>query len=256
MSNAQTDTGPSGRNPCRSLAGRVALITGATRGIGKSIALALSSESVSCMLVGRNSSHLNDTKAAIEERGGKAEVFPCDLTSPSMPLRTIEKTVETMGRLDILINNAGMGMIASIEETSEEQWDTIMTINAKVPFLMCKEAIPVLRQSGAASIINISSVVGRKGYEEQGAYGASKHALMGFTKVLARELHRDGIRVHIIAPGGTATEMIYSMRPDIPREDLIQPEEIADIVLFLLTRRGNSAIDEINLRRSASKPWQ
>jgi 3-oxoacyl-[acyl-carrier protein] reductase len=104
--------------------------------------------------------------------------------------------------------------------------------------------------------VNIASVVAVKGYVNQGAYTASKHALLGFTKVLARELHREGIRVHVISPGGVATDLIPSMRPDIPPETLIQPEEIAEIVWFLLSHRGNAVIDEVNVRRISNEPWK
>jgi 3-oxoacyl-[acyl-carrier protein] reductase len=131
-----------------------------------------------------------------------------------------------------------------------------MAVNARAPFLLSKEAISYLKRSDIATIINISSVVGIKGYVNQGAYTASKHALMGFTKVLAQEVFQDGIRVHIISPGGVATGMVELTRPDIDPSTLISPEEIAEIVLFLLTHRGNAVIDEINVRRSATPPWR
>ena len=132
----------------------------------------------------------------------------------------------------------------------------LMAVNARAPFLLSKEAIPYLKRSDMATIINISSVVGVKGYINQGAYTASKHALMGLTKVLAQEVFQDGIRVHVISPGGVATSMVELTRPDIDPSTLISPEEIAEIVLFLLTHRGNAVIDEINVRRSANPPWR
>ena len=104
-------------------------------------------------------------------------------------------------------------------------------------------------------MINIASVVGIKGYAQQTAYSASKHALRGMSMALAQEVHAQGIRVHVICPGAVATDMVAQVRPDIAAEELIQPEEIADTVLFLLTREGKGVLDEIRMRRSASDPW-
>jgi 3-oxoacyl-[acyl-carrier protein] reductase len=130
-----------------------------------------------------------------------------------------------------------------------------MAVNARGPFLTCREAIPYLRQQDRSFIVNISSIVGVKGYADQAAYSASKHALMGMTSALAKEVQRDGIRVHAICPGGTDTELIRRARPDLDPSVLIRPEDLADILLFLLTRRGKAVIDEIHVRRSASTPW-
>ena len=121
--------------------------------------------------------------------------------------------------------------------------------------MLCREAIPYLKQQEISFIININSVVGIKGYAHQAAYSASKHALLGMTKSLAKEVQPDGIRVHSINPGGIDTELIGRARPDLDRSVLMQPEEIADIVLYLVTRRGNAIIDEINVRRAASTAW-
>jgi NAD(P)-dependent dehydrogenase (short-subunit alcohol dehydrogenase family) len=157
--------------------------------------------------------------------------------------------------MDILVNNAGIAINRTLQETSCEEWDRMMNINARAPFLLCKAALPHLKQSGRGTIIQIVSVVGVKGYVDQGAYSASKHALMGMSKVLAQEVQSDNVRVHTILPGGVATEMISSVRPDLDPAYLMQPKEIAEIVMFLLTHQGNAVIDSINVRRAASTPW-
>ena len=130
-----------------------------------------------------------------------------------------------------------------------------MSINARAPFLACRYAIPHLRQHPPAFVVNISSVVGVKGYVNQSIYTASKHALVGMSKSLAKEVQADGIRVHVICPGGVDTGMAGDARPDLDRSVLIAPEEIADIVLFLVTRRGNAVIDHIDVRRQSSLPF-
>jgi 3-oxoacyl-[acyl-carrier protein] reductase len=245
------------------LENRKALVTGASRGIGKAVALRLAEAGADCMLIGRDTTALQQVADRITAMGRRAEYMSADLIDPSVPGKIVEKTVELLGRIDILINNAGIVLAKPLEETTLEEWDRIMAVNARAPFLLCKAAIPHLRQSGGGkhtakgrpAIVNISSVVGRKGYTEQGAYAASKHALLGFTKVLTKELQADGIRVHAVSPGGVATEMAPRVRPDLDESVLIAPEELAELILFLVTHQGNAVIDEINIRRAAGTAW-
>jgi 3-oxoacyl-[acyl-carrier protein] reductase len=185
----------------------------------------------------------------------KVVVFEADLESVQAPEAVVGACTDAFGRLDILVNNAGLAISRSIEHTTADDWDRLMTVNARAPFFLCKAAIPLLRASAAATVINISSVVGRLGYVQQAAYGASKHALVGFSKVLAKELQKDNIRVHVVAPGGVDTDLVQQMRPDIDQEALISAGEIADIVAFLIANRGNGVIDEINVRRASGTPW-
>lgn len=237
--------------------GKVALITGASRGIGRAIARTLAERGLSLALCARSRERLEEVKKELEPFG--VSVFLCsgDLADPEFPTFFVQKAGEHLGRIDVVVNNAGVALAKPLEETTLEEWEFQMAVNVRAPFLICKEALPYLRRSEVATIINISSVVGTKGYVNQGAYTASKHALMGFSKVLARELHREGIRVHIIAPGGVETDLIASMRPDLLGERLIAPEEIAEIIWFLLSLRyGNAVIDEVNIRRASNEPWK
>jgi 3-oxoacyl-[acyl-carrier protein] reductase len=162
---------------------------------------------------------------------------------------------EHFGKLDFLVNNAGTAENITFEETSLEQWDRIMNLNARAPFFLCQAALPLLRKSGTPAIINISSVVGRHGYARQAAYSASKHALLGFTKALAKEVQPEGIRVHALSPGATSTDLIKTMRPDLDPSVLISPEDLAEVAVFILKFRGQGVIDEYNVRRSAGTPW-
>jgi|MGYP000854759790 3-oxoacyl-[acyl-carrier protein] reductase len=236
--------------------GKVALITGASRGIGYAIAARLAENGVNIAIGGSSKEYLN--KAAKELSAYGVNVFACpgDLADVRVPAMIIQDVVEYFGKLDILINNAGIAAPASFEDTSVEAWDRHMAVNARAPFLLCREAVPYLKKSDHATIINISSVVGYKGYVNQVAYTASKHALMGMTKVLAQEVYHDGIRVHIVAPGGVATDMVTVTRPDLAAAEMPTPGDIADIVIFLLNYRGNAVIDEINVRRSSNSPWK
>lgn len=237
------------------LEGKVAIVTGSGRGIGRSIALALAAGGARVSLAARTESQINAVQSEIEEVGGQAAIFVADISREEDVVSLVRGTVERFGRLDILINNAAVGIFGPLAATTTEDWDQVMAVNARGPFMLCREAIPYLKEQDTSFVINITSVVGVKGYVNQAAYTASKHAVMGMTKVLAKEVQEDGIRVHAVCPGGVDTEMVGDARPDLDRSVLMRPEEIADIVLFLLTRKGNAVIDEIHVRRQASTPW-
>jgi NAD(P)-dependent dehydrogenase (short-subunit alcohol dehydrogenase family) len=238
------------------LKGVCVLITGASRGIGRAIALELAKRGARLSLVARNAGALEGVGGSVAEAGAEAIGIPVDLTQAGGIDAVVTQTVDHFGGIDVLINNAGAALAKPFAETSESDWQLLMGLNAQVPYFLIQRALPYLRASAVRTIINISSVVGRTGYPDQSAYGASKHALVGLSKALARELHSEGIRVHVVAPGSTDTEMITSVRPDIEAEKLISPEEIAEAVAFLLTHRGNGMIDEMNIRRVSGTPWQ
>ncbi len=190
-----------------------------------------------------------ELKEQIEAGGSECLVIVADLGKEHAPNQIINKTMARFGQIDVLVNNAGVAHAAPFLETDAKIWDQIFSINARAPFLLCKESVPHLKQSKNAIIINIGSVVGFKGYSGQAAYAASKHALAGFTKALAKEVQQDGIQVHLISPGGVNTDMATTMRPDIDKENLIVPEEIAELVGFLVTRKGKGTIDHFYIRR-------
>ncbi len=230
----------------------IALVTGATRGIGRRIALEIASLGYDMAIVGRDMKKLEAVKAEMEGLGRKVETICEDLADPSSYKRVISAAAERFGGIDVLVNCAGLSLAGPFTEATPEQWDRIFAVNAKAPFFLCQEALPFLKLSRKPVIINIASVVGFKGYPNQSVYSSSKHALTGFTKVLAKEVQPLGIRVHLISPGAVATEMVTRMRPDIDPDELIQPDEIAEIVRFILTREGSSTIDQFYIRRFGS----
>jgi len=238
------------------LAGKVAVVTGASRGIGRAIAIMLAGNGVNVALAARTEPDLLSTREQITSGGGNAVAVSTDITREPDVKRLVKTTVDTFGRLDIVVNNAGMGVFRPIEQIGTEDWDRVMAVNARGPFMLCRESLPHLRQNGKTTwIINVGSVVSLKGYANQAAYTASKHALLGMTKALAQELYESDVRVHAICPGGVDTNLIAQARPDLDPAILMEPDDIAEIVLFLLTRRGNAIVDEINVRRSSSPPW-
>ncbi|MCE5257504.1 MAG: SDR family oxidoreductase [Chloroflexi bacterium] len=238
-----------------SLSGQIALVTGASRGIGAAIAKALASAGSTILLVARSEPDLRQVQQSIESNGGMAVYTCADASKEEDVRRALGEVEQRFGRLDILVNCAGIGVFGPLVSTNTSDWDRVMATNARGPFLFCRESVPIMARRSNGCIINIASVVGVKGYMNQGAYTASKHALMGMTKVLAQEVQPLGIRVHIICPGGVDTEMASQARPDLDRSGLITPEEVAEVVLFLVSQRGNAVVDQVNLRRANGAPW-
>lgn len=233
-----------------------AIVTGAGRGIGRAIATALGQEGVKVVLFGgRDLQKLEETAELVRVAGGKAIIKAGELTDENFLSSGVEQVVAETGGVDILINNAGIATNALVEETSAEMFDKIMNINVRAPYLLTQKALPYLKKSKRASIINIASVVAHAGYHSQSAYAASKHALLGFTKCLASEVYKEGVRVHAISPGGVYTDMIKITRPDLTSDGMIVPEDIADIVMFLLKNRGNAVVDEIIVHRLTKEPF-
>lgn len=226
----------------------IALVTGASRGIGKTIALQLAQDGYDLALVGRDLESLEAVAAEAPQGIGICPIV-ADLEKVEAAEEIVAKTVETFGALDLVVNCAGLSHKGSFTTVSPAEWDRIFAVNARAPFFICQAALPYLKASEKPIVINIASVVGFKGYEGQSVYASSKHALTGFTKVFAKEVQPFGVRVHLISPGGVATEMVRKMRPDIAPDELIQPEEIAEIVHFLVTRKGAGTIDQFYIRR-------
>ena len=222
-----------------------ALITGAGGGIGRAISIALAKEGVNLILFGGNNvEKLETTKSEVLPLGVNCDIIAGDLTDYGFIKSGVEQIKNGAGGIDILINNAGVAANIPFEQTDEKTFDKIMNINVRAPYLLTGALLPTLKQSKRASIINIASVVSHAGYANQSAYTASKHALLGFTKSLAAEVYNDGIRVHAISPGGVYTDMVKVSRPDLTPDGMIMPEEIADIVMFLLKNRGNAVVDD------------
>ena len=234
--------------------GRIALITGAGSGIGRAVALRFAKMGMNLALCGRR----EDKLVRVAQETGRPEdmlVIPGDLTDENHLTACIQKTVSRFGGLDVLVNNAGMALNRPFGETTTDEFDAIMRINARTPFLLCREALPHLKKSDRAAIINIGSVVSYTGYADQAAYSASKHALLGMTRALAKEVWKDGVRVHLIAPGGVDTDMVRIARPDLDASGMIQAEEVADAAEILVRYRGNAVIDEIRLHRAGKEPF-
>ncbi len=235
------------------LTGKIAIVTGGGRGIGKAIAKRLAGLGAETILAGTTAVNLEKAVAEIRENGGTAHAFRCDVSEERDVLHLFAETAK-IGLLDILINNAGIGRFGPIVDTTVDTWDLVQAINLRGAFLCGREAMKAMAGRGGR-IINISSVVGIKGYVNQAAYTASKHGLMGLSKVMSVEGQKDDIITQVIAPGGVDTDMAGDARPDLDRSKMITPEDMADAVEYALGQTGNAIVDLIQLRRRGNQPW-
>ena len=241
---------------CAHLKGKVAVVTGAAGGIGKAVCRKLAGYGMKLVLAGRNEGKLHALAEELCAMGAEACVCAGDLADLAYAQGLIACAAQHFGGVDVVINNAGLVHNCGMEEVTPELFDGIMQVNVRAPYFICQRAIPMLKKSDCATIINICSVVAHKGYPCQSAYVASKHALLGISKSMANELYQDDIRVHVISPGGVYTDMVTIARPDLSPEGMILPEDIAAVVGFYLEgRKRNAVIDEIEIHRPAKAPF-
>lgn len=244
------------RDQIAHLIGRTAIVTGAAGGIGEALCHKLAEYKMNLVITGRRAEALRALADSL--RAGGVQVCECvgDLSDLAFIDAAIASAEERFGGVDVLINNAGLGHNCGVEEMTPELFDAIMQVNVRAPYFMCQRALPDLRKSDCATIINICSVVAHKGYPRQSVYAASKHALLGISKSLANEVYRDDIRVHVISPGSVFTPMIAKVRPDLTSEGMMLPEDIARVVGFYLEMRtSNAVVDEIALHRVNKEPF-
>ncbi|HHU53216.1 MAG TPA: SDR family oxidoreductase [Clostridiaceae bacterium] len=235
---------------------KVVILTGATGGIGQVIAKALAARNMRLMLTGRNPGKLQQLAESVRAIGGDAATCIANLFDPEAIDLIINATLTVFGNIDMLINNAGLAQNTAFADVTAEEYDRIVTLNTKAPYFLTQKALPHLLKSDFATVINIASVVAHKGYVQQSVYAASKSALLGWSKSLAAEYYKKNLRVHVISPGGVYTEMVALSRPDLMPDEMIQPEIIADTILFLLEHRHtNAVIDEIGIHRANKEPF-
>jgi NAD(P)-dependent dehydrogenase (short-subunit alcohol dehydrogenase family) len=232
----------------RQLDGKVAIVTGAGRGIGRAIACLFAAEGVAIVGAARTAAEGDETVTLIQQAGGRARFIPTDVSQDAQVRDLVAETVQSFGRVDILVNNAGIGGPGKpLDETSEVEWDRVIDTNLKGCYLGMRYAIPHMRSAGGA-IVNLSSVLAELTLPGCTAYTASKAAIIGLTKATALEVGGDGIRVNCILPGSTDTPMMWDGLTESERievEPLVaraaplgkvgKPEEIARVALFLVS---------------------
>ena len=235
------------------LSGKVAIVTGASRGIGRAIALALVAQGAKVVASARNAEALDNLVAEIERQGGEATAVAGDVALESDAARLIEQAVAAYGQIDILVNNAGITRDGLLLRMKNEDWDAVIDTNLKGAFLCIRAAAKVMSKQRSGRIINISSVVGEMGNAGQANYCASKAGLLGLTKSVARELARRDITVNAITPGFIVTDMTdgmtdkarESMTEQIPLGRLGEADDVANAVIFLASDQSSYVTGQV-----------
>ena len=208
--------------PKKKLEGRIALVTGASKGLGKAMSIALSEAGAKLALVSRDVAKLEETATEIRQRGGHADVFRADVSDEKSVLALEHEVASRLGKVQILINNAGVNVRKSITDFTLDEWNYVLGTNLTAVFLMCRSFVPHMKGSGYGRILNMTSTMGHVSIAGRAAYSSSKAGLLGLTKAVALELAAEGVTVNGISPGPFATEMntVLMQNPEVNQQFL------------------------------------
>jgi NADP-dependent 3-hydroxy acid dehydrogenase YdfG len=244
------------------LTGSVALVTGASSGIGEATARALAREGAAVALAARRKDRLDELAREIERRGGRALAIETDVTDREQAEAAVERTVAELGRLDTVINNAGVMLLGPMLDAPVEEWDRMIALNLQGLLYVTHAALPHLLQAAAgeprrvADLVNISSVAGRVARSGSGVYNLTKHGVGAASESLRQELATRHVRVSLVEPGAVNTELSTHVREEVREQmmqrfggiERLQAEEIADAILYIVTRSRHVAINEVLIR--------
>ena len=236
------------------LTGKVAIITGASAGIGRASALALAEEGAHIIITARREERLNELVAEIKKLGSDATIVVGDAREESTALATVKAALAVTGKIDILLNNAGMGIYKNLADTTLEDYDTMMDTNMRSGFLFTRHVVPEMLKQKNGTILMLSSMAGLYGFAGEAVYCATKFAQVGFAQALDRELRPHGIKSGVICPGGTKTEFAIGTgrtQEGVDQSGMLEPEDVAGAVLLACTQSSNSRIIEIQMRTMA-----
>jgi NAD(P)-dependent dehydrogenase (short-subunit alcohol dehydrogenase family) len=240
-------------NSVTRLSGKVALITGGGTGIGRAIALAFAREGASVAVAGRRLQKLREVINEVHKQDGAGLAMECDVTRARDVERAVKGTVERFGRVNVLVNNAGTLHVSTVEGISEEEWDRVMTVNVKGPFLMSRAVLPEFRKCGGGVILNLGSVLGLVAVKDRAAYCASKGGVTMLTKAMALDHAHENIRVNCICPSIVETELVKGVFDQseqgqalrkarvatIPLGRIGQPADVAEMAVFLASEESS-----------------
>ena len=218
------------------LENQVAIITGGGRGIGRVTALAFAKEGADIVLAARTETEIASVAEEVEPLGRRALAIPTDVQVKSDVDKMMSQTLDTFGKVDILVNNAGVAIHNPISKIREEDWDLTMAVNLKGVFLCTQAVFSHMCEQKYGRIVNVSSVSGKFGHVNGGSYCASKFAVIGFTETTNNEGKRHGVKASVVCPGPVDTKMRRDNHPDDVIENLTQPEDVADLILFLVSQ--------------------
>lgn len=218
---------------------KVAVITGAGRGIGRAIAVAYAREGADLVLSARSVPELEAVAEAVRRAGRRAEVVPADVRREVEVQGLAERTLRAFGRVDVLVNNAGWGIFKPVVEMSLAEWEDVMAVNLTNTFLCSRAFAPAMIERGRGCILNVSSMAAHRGLPDYGPYSAAKAGIVRLTETLAAELKPAGIRVLALCPGPTASRLRSSHFPEEDPDSLMQPETVAEVAVFAASEEAH-----------------
>jgi NAD(P)-dependent dehydrogenase (short-subunit alcohol dehydrogenase family) len=235
------------------LAARAALITGGSSGIGLAIAHALGQDGYGLTLSARRPDKLEAAAQSLRDEGFDVEAVPANMTQEEDIAKAVSQHRDRWGRLDVLVNNAGVGIGGSVADQETKKLDMQLNVNLRAVYLVARESIPLLKEAGAehgkALMVNTASIAGKHGQGWLSAYSATKFGVVGLSQGLHKELSGDGVQVTALCPGFVATDMTDWVEGQVPKEDMIQPDDIAEAVRYLLRTSRNCIVPELQFIR-------
>jgi len=238
--------------------GRAALITGGSSGIGLTIARALGQEGYGLTVSARRPEKLEEAVKGLQDEGLDAQAVQANMTDEDQIKNVVERHRDKFGRLDVLINNAGVGIGGPVEEAETKKVDMQLDVNLRAVYLTARECIPMLKAAGGehgkALIVNTASIAGKHGQGWLAMYSATKAGVVGFSEALQQELDQSGVQVTAFCPGFVDTPMTDWTKEQVPAEEMIRPEDIAEAVLFLLKTSPACLVPEIQFVRPGDRP--
>lgn len=237
------------------LQGRVVLVTGGGRGLGEAICQTLSTAGASVIVADIRQELAEKVAEDIRSGGKEVIAMPLDVTNEEQAEAVVQKVTAQYGQLDALINNAGTDVTLSIEDLAIKDWDRVLAVNLRGPFLMSKFALPIMKQQGSGHIINVASTAGKRAWANASAYHASKWGLLGFSHALHVEARPHNVKVTALVAGGMQTPFLLDRFPDIDLSTLQDPKNVAETVRFLLSTPAGTVIPEMTVLPMRESSW-
>ena len=229
------------------LRGKVALVTGAGRGIGRAIAVAFAAEGAAVALAARSRADLAGVAGEIRERDGRALAVPTDVTQDGAVEALVEQTLTDLGRIDILVTSAGTAAFGAVSDSKPGDWDTMLALNLRAVMVCCRAVLPAMLRQRTGTILNVGSIASKRALPGSAVYTATKTAVDAFSRVLAEELRPHGVRVGVLVAGAVDTPLWDTLGSSPPRDKMLRPEDVARAAVLMAALPPHASLEELTL---------